>query len=164
MAQQKWVWTAITCLCAVGCGGRAQEDVQGSDSGPPPAGFYSVSYESLSDLCQPLHPQSTAEELVGSTANGPNIWISQGDTSRQDIGWGQPFMYTWSECGTSITLDVTAKTSHSFVVDSLIDWVNPGACPLVPPSVPSSDCTVHQRETFELEQACPATRNGISCE
>src|SRR5450432_4192770 len=54
MGQQKWVWTAVTCLCAVGCGGQAQEDVQSSDSGTPPSGFYSILYESVSDSCQPI--------------------------------------------------------------------------------------------------------------
>jgi hypothetical protein len=99
----------------------------------------------------------------GST--GLNIPIWQTGERRQDIAWDQPFMYTWTECGASITLDVTAKTAHSFVVDSQMDWVNPTACAtLAWLGVPPSDCTVHQHETFELEQACPATRDGLSCQ
>ena len=166
MTQQKWVWTALTWLCAFGCGGQAQEDVQSSDSGMPPGGFYSISYESLADSCQPPQPQGTVEGLMSVSAEGElNIPIWQTGGRRQDITWDQPFTHTWTECGATLTLDVTARTSHSFVIDSQMDWVNPTACTtLAWLGVPPSNCTVHQRETFELEQACPATRNGVSCE
>jgi hypothetical protein len=167
MSRQERVWAGLACLWAVGCSGQAQEDVQSSDGGigSPPSGFYSILYESVSDSCEPLQPQGTVEGLMTAAGNGLEIPIWQTGQRRQDIAWDQPFMYTWTECGASITLDVTAKTARSFVIDSQMDWVNPTACAtLAWLGVPPSDCTVHQRETFELEQACPATRDGFSCQ
>ncbi|HEY3665367.1 MAG TPA: hypothetical protein VGL19_05180 [Polyangiaceae bacterium] len=101
---------------------------------------------------------------MGTIPGELNVPIWQYGGRRQDMRWDEPFMHTWSECGASLTLDVTTKTSHSFVVDSQMDWVNPTACTsLAWLGVPPSSCSVHQRETYELLQACPSTRKNVTC-
>ena len=159
-------WALLTSVWAVGCGGRAQKDAQNSDLGIPPSGFYSILYESVSDSCQATQPQATVEGFMQATPQGGlNIPIWETGGRRSDMAWDQPLVYTWTECGASLTLDVTTKTSRSFVVDSQMVWVNPTPCTrLAWLGVPPSDCTVHQRETYKIEQACPATRNSVSCE
>jgi hypothetical protein len=160
MGQQKWLETGLVCLCAVGCGGRVQD----AEVGTPPSGFYSVSGVTDFDSCQQPSPQTTADVLVGTNAQGPNVRLWPSDLRHQDITWDQPFMYTWSECGATLVLDVKARSAHSFVLDRQMDWVNPTACDfLAPLGIPPSNCTVHVVETYELEQACPAERNNVGC-
>ena len=157
----------IAGLCG-GCGGQAQEDAQVvKDAGTQRAGFYSVMFETMADSCDPAQSPDTLEQLVSSNDQVFNIPITQIGGGRQDLPWDRPFNYTLSECGTSIAIEVQAKNLHSFTVNSQIDWVNPSACRASLPYRPKSDCLVHQRETYELEQACPATRKSgpgfVSC-
>jgi hypothetical protein len=161
MGQRNWLVTGFMGLCAVACGGRAQD----AEVGTPPSGFYSVSGASDFDSCQQPSPQGAANDLVSVNAEGPNVRLWPGDLRRQDITWKQPLMHTWSECGATLVLDVKAKTAHSFALDYQMDWVNPTSCDfLAPLGIPPSDCTVHVVETYELEQACPAERNNVGCQ
>jgi hypothetical protein len=162
MIRQQWGWAVLTALCAVGCGGQAE----GSDtvSQTPPSGFYSVSWQTVSDSCQPLQPEVMTSELAMATADGANVVTWQYGKRRQDLTWDKPLEFTWSECGATISLKVTATSAHSLVVDHQMAWVNPAACdPLDWFDVPSADCAVHQIATYELEEPCPATRSGFNC-
>jgi hypothetical protein len=59
---------------------------------------------------------------------------------------------------------VISKSSHSLVVHSQLDWVNPSICTSFSGlRFATSDCTVHQIVSYELAQACPATRHNVSC-
>ena len=133
------------------------------DSGTPPFGFYSVSWQTVSDSCQPRRPERTSEEVVGSTEKLVSVVLST-DHRHQDIQWNEPFFFTSSECGLSISLEVVSKSATSFVVDSQIDWVGANrACePWAFLGIPSGDCSVHQTVTYELNRPCPSKNLG-SC-
>ena len=135
------------------------------DAGTPPGGFYSVSWQTVSDSCQPKRAQGTFDELVGSTRDLAAIVFAPTGHGHQDIPWDEPFFFTAPDCALAVAFDVISKTSHSFVVDSQIDWGDPTpACkPWALFGIPDAACSVHQIAIYELEQACPATRNNVSC-
>ncbi len=95
---------------------RASEGSE-SVSSTPPSGFYSVSWRTVSDSCQPMQQEVTTSELAMATADGANVVMWQYGKRRQDLTWDKPLVYTWSECGATISLEVTAQSSHSLVVD-----------------------------------------------
>ena len=161
MIRRQWGWIVLTASCAVGCGAQAE----GSESPPiPPSGFYSVSWRTVSDSCEPLQQEVTTDELAMTSADGANVVIWQYGKRRQDLTWDEPLVHTWSECGATISLEVTAKSAHSLVVDHQMAWVNPATCePLAWFDVPSADCAVHQIATYEFEEACPGTGDGFHC-
>lgn len=155
----------LAAWCNVACGGRVETDRQSTDSGTPPAGFYSVTWRTVTDSCQPSRPQGTFDELIGAKADVVNIVVSPTGHGRQDIRWDEPFFFTANDCSLALSLEVTSKSSHSFVVDSQVDWSDPdaGCAPYSLFNVPAAPCSVHQIATYELEEACPATRNGLHC-
>ena len=165
MDRRHWGWGLIAALNAVACGGQAELQAQDMDAGTPPGGFYSVSWQTVSDSCQPKRAQGTFDELVGSTRDLAGIVFAPTGHGHQDIPWDEPFFFTAPDCALAVAFDVISKTSHSFVVDSQIDWGEPTpACkPWALFGIPDAACSVHQIATYELEQACPATRNNVSC-
>jgi hypothetical protein len=151
----------LTALCAVGCGAP----VEGSESSRPPSGLYSVSWQTVFDSCQPMQLETTTQESLSTTAEGTNVLIWQYGKRRQDLAWGERLVYAWEQCGATISLEVTEKSTHSMVVDHQIDWVNPTACePLAWFDIPSSDCTVHQIATYEFVDDCLGPAFGHYCE
>jgi hypothetical protein len=163
MNRRQRAWVVLSTLCVVGCGGRA-EDAQSPDLGAPPSGFYSVSWQTVSDTCQLQQPSGSTVEVVSAKANGANIVFYQSGRRRQDIVWEERLFHTWDECGATFALEVASKSAHSLVVDLRWDWVNPRTCEASWLEIPNSDCATHQIATYELEEACPATRNGFHCQ
>jgi hypothetical protein len=164
MSRGQWGGAALTALCALGCGGRAEEPAQNPDLGIPPGGFYSATWQTLSDSCDAKEPQGTTNELIGAGVEGGVSVVFWQAHRQQPIPWDEPFTFTWNECGVTVTLEVLEKSSHSLVVDRRLDWVNPAPCKqLKDYDLPTFDCAVHQITTYELEQACPTTRHGVSC-
>jgi len=145
----------------------------GDDQGTPPAGFYSLRAETITDTCTPAAPAGVVEQhtFVRANATGVNVALLP-VIGRQDILFSKPVAFTMPECGTSYAVAVTSADSGSFVVDSTWNFVDFSACNAAKPSdiaglpipyTPQADCTLHQRLTYELVQACPATVDGLSC-
>jgi|SRR6187431_1877705 len=164
MIRHWWRWTALAGLSVLGCGGRAGlQSESTSDVETPAHGFYSATWQTVSDSCQPAEPQGTTQELIGPLREGISVVFWQ-PHRQQVIPWDEPFMFSWSECGATIRLEVLERSYRSLVVDRRIDWANPAPCKkLKGLAVPSFGCSVHQITTYELEQACPSTRNGVTC-
>lgn len=157
--RKQWGCIGLIALCALGCSGQAES----SDAVRPPSGFYRATWQTVSDSCQPMEQDRTSEELLGASPDKVTIVMSR-DHRHQEIPWDQPFMWTWSDCGATVSYNVVAKSADSLVVDSQWDWVNPQSCASVSwLEVPSSNCTLQQTVTYELLQACPTTRNNVSC-
>jgi len=162
--RNKWGYIGLVALCALGCGGQAEQQAPSSDAQRPPSGFYRATWKTVFDSCQPRQTERTSEESLFASPDTVSIVMSR-DHRHQEIPWDQPLMYTWSDCGATISLNVAAKSEASLVVDSQWDWVSPTACePLSWLDPPSSDCTLQQTVSYELLQACPTTRDNVSCQ
>jgi len=157
--RKKWGCIGLMALGALGCGGQAES----SDSVRPPSGFYRATWQTVSDSCQPMQEDRTSEELLFASSDKIAIVMSP-DHRHQEIPWDQPYVWTWIECGLTFSFNVVSKSTDSLVVDSQLDWVDPHSCASASwLEVPSSNCTVQQTVTYELLQACPTTRNQVSC-
>ena len=165
MIRRQWGGACLAALCAAACGGRAETEAPNAAAGTPPRGFYSLSWHTVADSCDPARPQGVTHEFAGETESGVLAVLSRSH-GHQELRWDEPLFFTASECELAFVLEVTSKSAHSYVVDSQIDWGTPSkSCqPWASLGIPSAACSVHQITTYELEQACPTTQNGVSCQ
>lgn len=119
----------------------------------PPSGFYSLSTQTISDSCEPKSEQKQASGVeITVNSIGYNVPLAGG--GREDVPWQGPREINLPGCESSFGVEVVSRTSHSIAVEYWIDWIHPESCKQSAFNVPVFDCSVRQRETFELQQSC----------
>jgi len=166
------VLPGIPLLCLLQLATACAGHVSGEDNSRPPRGFYWVTTVTRNDTCSPSIAQGTREQLAGGNHDvvGVSLWEA---SFVFDMPWtGGAFeldrCHHAEELTTplfSVVYEVNELTPRSYELDSRWDWTAPGACPErdSAENFPTVPCSLEMTQTYELSEACPATRNGLSC-